>query len=78
MDTGSIIQIIDPNNRFFGCIMIVDEVKPFGCTASAQALGRLNKRRHYLRGSFFGRFETKQYVVVGRVAMTTQTERGNE
>lgn len=70
MDTGSIIQVIDVNNPFFGCVMIVDEVKPFGCSAYLQWIGEPNQKGHYLSGKIFGRFESKQYVVVGRVAMS--------
>lgn len=73
MDKGSIIQVIDANNPFFGCIMIVDEVKSFGCTAHSQWLGDRNEKGHFLNGMICGRFEAKQYVVVGRVAVTTQS-----
>lgn len=33
IEKGDIIQIIDPNNKWFPCLLIVDEVKSWGVQA---------------------------------------------
>ena len=67
MKKNDIVQITDEKHPWFPCLLIVDEVKPWGVQAAC-LIPNSNKQNDVRRA--FNRLKTEQVEVVGRAAIS--------
>jgi hypothetical protein len=65
MERGDIIQVTDETNRWYACLLVVDEVKPWG----VQAYITIPTNDDEPNGNAFYRIENGKFEKVGKAAM---------
>lgn len=69
IQTGDIIQITNKEHNWFPCLLIVDEVKSWGCTAYA-----LIPNPQSSTGQAFNRIKAEDYEKVGTAHIVNSDE----
>ena len=67
MKKGDIVQITDEKHPWFPCLLIVDEVKPWGVQAAC-LIPNSNKNNDI--GRAFNRLKTARFKVVGKAVIS--------
>ena len=73
---GAVVQITDPSHHWFPCLLIVDEVRPWGI--QGYAVVPISNAKPQSTSQAFIRLETAQFKYIGEAKVTTGEEENTD